>query len=97
MTGSGEARGDTGGEVRRSLREHGWEERFSASGARLAEAVEHYRSLGYEVRVEALSDAAAPGTCTRCFSVPGAEGPAYVIFTRRGTSPGAEDDGLFEV
>lgn len=60
----------------------GWEERFSAAGARLEETAELYRSLGYEVRIEDVKESAADGACTSCFAVAGAEGPVGVIFTR---------------
>lgn len=81
--------------TRGELLADGWEERFSASGARLDEMAAYYRSLGYEVRVELLSEAGAPDACARCFTVPGVEGPAGIVFTRGGPTPGL-DEGLFE-
>jgi hypothetical protein len=83
-------------ELRTLLLSEGWEERFSASGSRLEEAADYYRSLGYDVRVEGLADVAAEGTCTRCFAEPGAEGPAGVLFTRVAAVPPAGEDGLFD-
>jgi hypothetical protein len=87
---------EAGPSLRRRLLEEGWEERFSASGARLDEVAEYYRSLGYDVRVELLGDAAASGTCTQCFTVPGVEGPVGIIFTRVGAAPLLEEDELFD-
>jgi hypothetical protein len=50
--------------------EGGWTRRFTAMGARLTEAVEVYRGLGFEVRLEPadsgaeqLGDSAACGQC----------------------------------
>lgn len=69
-------------DVRERLLAEGWEERFSAAGARLEETADLYRSLGYEVRIEDFVESAADGACTSCFGVAGAEGPVGVIFTR---------------
>lgn len=80
---------------RQELLDQGWEERFSAAGDRLEEMAEHYRSLGYEVRIEALADVAAPTSCTSCFGVAGAEGPVGVLFTRVGAIAAPEEDELF--
>ena len=93
---AGDVGDDRGAELRRELLADGWEERFGASGARLEEATAFYRSLGYEVRVELLNEVAAPGSCTQCFSVPGAEGPAGIIFTRAGVIPSLEEEELFD-
>jgi hypothetical protein len=79
--------------LRERLLAEGWEERFSAAGARLEETAELYRSLGYEVRVEDVVESAAVDACTTCFGVAGAEGPVGVIFTRRRPgSPQSEED-----
>ncbi len=83
-------------DLRRRLLADGWEERFSASGLRLEEAVLYYRSLGFEVRVEELFEAAADGTCTQCFAVDGADGPTGIVFTRGEAAPPPDKDGLFE-
>ena len=84
-----------GADLRRRLLAEGWEERFSASGARVDEMAATYRSLGYEVRVEELSAVCDAASCTACFAVPGAEGPVRVLFTRRGSAPKAVEDELF--
>lgn len=85
-----------GSSLREELLAEGWEERFSAAGERLEETVEYYRSLGYEVRVEDPVDVASAGSCTSCFVVPGAEGPARVIFTRASAGPHPVGEDLFE-
>jgi|GEM_PF-893639 len=82
-------------DLRQRLLDEGWEERFSASGKRLEEAAEYYRSLGYDVRIEGLVDVVSDATCTRCFSVPGSDGPTGVLFTRAAASPPFEEDDLF--
>ncbi len=82
-------------DLRRRLLAEGWEERFSASGSRLAETAEYYLSLGYDVRIEALADVAAEGSCTSCFAQPLADGPTGVIFTRSSTAAHREEEGLF--
>lgn len=81
--------------LRQQLLDEGWEERFSASGSRLDEAAAYYRSLGYEVRVEGVADVASGATCTQCFTVPGADGPTGVLFTRVASAPLLEEEDLF--
>jgi hypothetical protein len=83
------------GKLRQALLAEGWEERFSASGKRLEEMAAYYRSLGYEVRIEGLTEVAENGACTSCFAVPGADGPAGVLFTRVGAAPFRDEDELF--
>ena len=65
------------------LTAQGWERQFSASEPRLSEAVEEYRALGFEVRVEPIDACPADGTCTACL----AENPGLVkvIYTRQGS------------
>jgi len=82
-------------QLRRRLLDGGWEERFSASGERLQEVAAYYRSLGYEVRIEGLVDVASEVTCTQCFTVPGADGPTGVLFTRVAAAPLLEEEDLF--
>lgn len=82
--------------LREMLLAEGWEERFSAVGARLDEAADYYRSLGFEVRIEQAVDAAAVGDCTICLGVEGVEGPMGVLFTRAATEAHLEEDDLFE-
>jgi hypothetical protein len=82
-------------DLRRRLLAEGWEERFSASGSRLDETAEYYRSLGYDVRIEGVADVACEGSCTTCFAQPFADGPSGVIFTRPNAAPRSDDEGLF--
>lgn len=80
---------------REDLIAEGWEERFSASGRRLDEVVSYYRSLGYEVKVVELEEAAEDDSCIACFSGSGVEGPVGLVFTRAGSAPMLEEEGLF--
>jgi len=82
--------------VRERLAAEGWEERFSAAGVKLAEAIRYYESLGYEVHVEDLLDAADEGACTTCFTGEGAGARVGIIFTRSGGVARGEGDDLFE-
>lgn len=83
-------------ELRQKLIAEGWDERFSASGTRLAEAELSYKALGYEVRVEGLDDVAQEGRCTSCFAQSSADGPVGVIFTRGAPGGGSGEDDLFD-
>lgn len=49
------------------LEKQGWTRRFVAVEPRLSEAVELYRSLGYEVRLEPATFDRAAGKCQECF------------------------------
>jgi len=73
-----------------SLRDKGWEPRFSASGARLAEALENYRNLGYEVKTIPVKELIADG-CKICFEDESDD--SAMIFTRE--SGEVEEDDLF--
>jgi hypothetical protein len=61
------------------LKAEGWMERFTASGARLTEAIETYRELGYEVKTVPIKEL-GPDGCTTCFDDPADE--TMMIFTR---------------
>ena len=61
------------------LKAEGWVERFTASGARLMEAIESYRDLGLEVKTVAVSELGLDG-CTTCFDDPADQ--TMMIFTR---------------
>ncbi|UCC79617.1 MAG: hypothetical protein JSW64_15355 [Candidatus Zixiibacteriota bacterium] len=74
-----------------SLRGKGWEPRFSASGPRLAEAIENYKSLGYEVKTIPVKELVAEG-CKICFEDESDD--SAMIFTRGSGS--SEDDELFD-
>jgi hypothetical protein len=70
------------------LRRQGWEKRFTASEPKLSEAVELYRSIGFDVLLEPLPDGeesdkteCAASGCTACFEV---EKERYrIVFTRK--------------
>ncbi len=74
-----------------SLRSEGWEPRFSASGPRLAEAIENYKRLGYEVKTISVKGLVAEG-CKICFEDESDD--SAMIFTRKSGS--SEDDELFD-
>ncbi len=68
-----------GSELVDRLKAEGWEERFSASGVRLKEAIENYRELGYQVKTVPVKEIGLDG-CTTCFDDPSDQ--TMVIFTR---------------
>ncbi len=78
------------------LIQEGWTRRFVASEPRLSEAVELYRSMGYEVHLEPLPrvdcDSADKGSeeCRACFE--GFEEQYKIIYTRPERGEGEEDD-----
>lgn len=74
-----------------SLRNEGWEPRFSASGPRLDEAVENYGNLGFEVKTIPVKELIADG-CKICFDDESDQ--SAMIFTRK-TGDGEKDD-LFD-
>jgi len=62
----------------------GWVKQFTTDEPRLSEAVEEYRDLGFEVRLEAvdLAACAASGECAQCFQRPEVAVRFKIIFTR---------------
>ncbi|MEJ5378330.1 MAG: hypothetical protein WHX93_17280 [bacterium] len=60
--------------------EDGWTRQFVASEPRLSEAVELYRSLGLEVRLEPVSPGSLEGECLQCLEA--APDRFKVIYTR---------------
>ena len=66
-------------ELVQKLKAEGWEERFTASGARLDEAIETYRELGLEVKTVPVNELGLDG-CTTCFDDPADQ--TMMIFTR---------------
>jgi hypothetical protein len=58
----------------------GWERRFTADLQRIQEAIELYRQLGYEVRVESVRQAAPTVDCGPCHA---AALPFKTIYTRK--------------
>jgi len=73
------------------LKSEGWVPRFTASGARLREAIENYRQLGFEVKSIAAKELAGDG-CTECFEDENER--IEMIFTKTIEKP--EQDDLFE-
>ena len=73
------------------LEAEGWTRRFTAIGQRLSEAVELYRGLGYELRLEP-ADAGEAGlsdeACAQCLVMT----LARTIYTRRPAATGAVGD-----
>ena len=66
-------------ELVEKLKAEGWIERFTASGARLQEAIEAYRELEHEVKTVPVRELELEG-CTSCFDDPTDE--TVMIFTR---------------
>jgi len=64
------------------LERQGWTRQFIADEPRLSEAVENYRELGLEVRLEPVKPGTAGAGCGECFKE-GCGGVAHqVIYTR---------------
>ena len=61
------------------LKAEGWTQRFTASGARLQEAIEDYRTLGFEVKTVPVKELGGDG-CTVCFE--DENDATEMIFTR---------------
>lgn len=65
-----------------SLEREGWTRRFTAMGARLNEAVELYRGLGFDIRLEPAEprseEVADRSGCAQCFVM----SLARTIYTR---------------
>ncbi len=72
------------------LKAEGWKQQFTASGARLEEALDNYRSLGFEVRTVPVKELSKDG-CTICFDDESDE--SMMIFTKKAGDQ--QDDGLF--
>lgn len=70
----------------KGLSKRGWEERFTARGKRLREAVQLYKSLGYEVKLEVVdADKKKSQLCRSCLTSSGnsREGVYKTIYVRR--------------
>jgi hypothetical protein len=72
------------------LKADGWKQQFTASGARLEEAIDNYRSLGFEVRTVPVKELNKDG-CTICFDDDSDN--SMMIFTRK--TGDQQNDGLF--
>lgn len=66
-------------ELVEKLKAEGWREQFTASGARLEEAIETYLELGHQVKTVPVKELGLSG-CTVCFDDPADE--TMMIFTR---------------
>jgi hypothetical protein len=65
----------------------GWSSRFVASGPRLQEGIENYRSLGFEVTTVLFRELGC-GECTICFEDDNED--AAMIFTRKASADSSE-------
>jgi hypothetical protein len=63
--------------------EEGWTRQFVAAEPRLSEAVELYRSLGLEVRLEPIGPESLEGDCSACMEA--SPDQFKVIYTRPGS------------
>lgn len=75
------------------LARQGWTYRFTASGARLREMVEAYKSMGYEVHLEPINPDEVDETCRACIAAE--PETIYAIYTRPKKESGLEEE-LFE-
>jgi hypothetical protein len=66
------------------LKAEGWQERFTASGPRLQEAIDNYHSLGLDVKLVPAKELISDG-CHVCFDDDNDE--TVMIFTRKATTP----------
>jgi len=64
----------------KELESQGWVRQFTASGHRLDEAVDNYRTLGFEVKAIPVNELDLSG-CTVCFD--DATDKTVMIFTRK--------------
>ncbi|UCE75359.1 MAG: hypothetical protein JSV56_06575 [Methanomassiliicoccales archaeon] len=65
------------------LKKEGWEKQFTYDEPRLSEAVEIYKSLGFEVHLESPSEEEVAGDCGVCYE--GALEKYKTIYTRKKT------------
>jgi hypothetical protein len=56
-------------EMRTELEKEGWTRQFTADEPRLSEAIEMYKSLGFEVRLEPVVPDESSEECAACFEV----------------------------
>ena len=73
------------------LAAEGWAKQFTASGERLAEALENYRQLGFEVKTVPFKELGC-GDCTICFD--DENDRSVMIFTRK--TGASEPDELYD-
>ncbi len=70
------------------LKADGWEQQFTASGARLEEAVDNYKRLGFEIKTVPVKELSKDG-CTICFD--DENDVSMTIFTRKTSSQGSNE------
>jgi len=70
------------------LVKEGWRKQFMTNEPRLSEAVEEYKAIGFEVRLEAVDLNEDDGTCKTCLKF--APDEFKVIYTRK--PPHSHDD-----
>lgn len=74
------------------LKARGFRLQFTASGKKLADAIEEYRALGFDVRTIPVKDLAGDG-CSVCFD--DENDRTEMIFTKKVSA--SLDDGLYDV
>lgn len=81
---AGEDGGGCSARRQAELASQGWTRRLLAGEPRLSEAVQEYRDLGFEVRLEEVDPAACQGEgrCAVCFEQPQAAARLKIVFTR---------------
>jgi len=70
------------------LRSEGWKHQFTASGTRLAESLQNYRMLGFEVKTVPIRELGFEG-CKICFE--DETDASVMIFTRPAAKPPDDD------
>ena len=78
-------------DILNKMKNDGWQLRFSASGGRLEEAVNNYKSLGFDVKTVLIKELGNDG-CSICFD--NESDNSAMIFTRKESN--AESNGLFD-
>lgn len=66
-----------GTDLIKKLKSEGWQEKFTASGSRLREAIDNYRRLGFEVKIIPVKEVINDG-CNVCF-----DDETMMIFTKK--------------
>ncbi len=75
------------------LQSEGWSQKFTTSEPRLSEAVDLYRSLGFDVHLEPLPERADDGECRSCMEH---DIDRYrTIYTRKIKKEDSDEEDLF--
>ncbi len=83
------------GDREAQLLREGWVKQSTLGEPRLAEVVENYKSLGYEVHVEEFRDQGGGEGCTTCFDAGKEMGQVYGTVYIRSRGDSAQQDELF--